>query len=95
MNSGYSRKLEYEADAAAASILRQAGYPPGALVAMLENMAEELGLVAARLRGDAPGAVGPHRATEENRRGLDAGLGERAPEALPGRDEVALAGPCG
>ena len=40
MNSGYSRKLEYEADAAAVAILKQAGYEPGALVAMLENMAE-------------------------------------------------------
>lgn len=40
MNSGYSRKLEYEADAAAIAILKQAGYAPGALVAMLENMAK-------------------------------------------------------
>lgn len=39
MNSGYSRKLEYEADAAAIAILKKAGYQPGALVAMLENMA--------------------------------------------------------
>jgi beta-barrel assembly-enhancing protease len=38
MNSGYSRKLEYEADAAAIAILKKAGYEPGALVAMLENM---------------------------------------------------------
>ena len=40
MNSGYSRKLEYEADAAAVGILRRAGYQPGALGAMLENMAK-------------------------------------------------------
>ncbi len=40
MNSGYSRKLEYEADAAAVDILKKAGYQPGALVAMLENMAK-------------------------------------------------------
>ncbi len=38
MNSGYSRKLEFEADAAAIEILKKAGYQPGALVAMLENM---------------------------------------------------------
>ena len=38
MNSGYSRKLEYEADAAGLAILQKAGYQPGALVAMLENM---------------------------------------------------------
>ena len=40
MNSGYSRNLEYEADAAAIAILKKAGYQPGALVAMLENMAK-------------------------------------------------------
>ena len=40
MNSGYSRKLEYEADAAAIAILKKAGYQPGALVSMLENMAK-------------------------------------------------------
>lgn len=38
MNSGYSRRLEYEADAAAVAILKKAGYAPGALVAMLVNM---------------------------------------------------------
>jgi len=41
MNSGYSRKLEFEADAAAIQILRKSGYQPGALVAMLENMAQK------------------------------------------------------
>lgn len=38
MNSGYSRRLEFEADAAAVEILRKAGYTPGALMSMLENM---------------------------------------------------------
>ena len=38
MNSGYSRRLEFEADGCAVDILRKAGYLPGALVAMLENM---------------------------------------------------------
>ncbi|MDD2239935.1 MAG: M48 family metallopeptidase [Kiritimatiellae bacterium] len=38
MNSGYSRRLEFEADRCAVDILRKAGYSPGALVAMLENM---------------------------------------------------------
>ena len=42
MNSGYSRKLEYEADAAAVGILQRAGYQPGALAAMLDNMAKDL-----------------------------------------------------
>jgi beta-barrel assembly-enhancing protease len=40
MNSGYSRKLEFEADAAGIEILKKAGYQSGALVAMLENMAK-------------------------------------------------------
>ena len=38
VNSGYSRKLEYEADAAGIEILKKSGYQSGALVAMLENM---------------------------------------------------------
>ena len=41
INSGYSRKLEYEADAAAIAILKKAGYQPGALVAMLDNMQQK------------------------------------------------------
>lgn len=38
INSGYSRRQEFQADAAAVGILRAAGYPPSALVAMLRNM---------------------------------------------------------
>lgn len=38
MNSGYARRQEFQADAAAVGILRAAGYPPSALVAMLRNM---------------------------------------------------------
>ena len=38
VNSGYSRRQEFQADAAAVAILRAAGYPPAALVAMLRNM---------------------------------------------------------
>lgn len=40
MDTGYSRRLEFQADAAAVTILKKAGYQPGALVAMLENMAK-------------------------------------------------------
>ena len=40
MDTGYSRRLEYQADAAAVEILKKAGYNPGALAAMLENMAK-------------------------------------------------------
>lgn len=42
MNSGYARKLEYAADAAAVAILKNAGYQAGALAAMLDNMAKDL-----------------------------------------------------
>lgn len=38
VNHGYSRSFEYEADAAAVTILRRAGYDPAALVVMLETM---------------------------------------------------------
>ena len=38
INSGYSRRQEFQADAAAVQILKAAGYPPSALVAMLRNM---------------------------------------------------------
>ncbi len=39
VNSGYARKLEYQADAAAVTTLREVGYDPRALVDMLEVMA--------------------------------------------------------
>lgn len=38
VNSGYSRRQEFQADAAAVEILRAAGYPPIALRSMLANM---------------------------------------------------------
>jgi len=40
--SGYSRKQESNADTAAVKILRRAGYPPMAMVTMLERMDERL-----------------------------------------------------
>jgi len=42
MNSGYSRALEAEADAAAVTILRRAGYDPWALIDMLTEMKKQL-----------------------------------------------------
>jgi beta-barrel assembly-enhancing protease len=42
MNNGYSRTTEYEADKGAVAILQKAGYPPAALVSMLEQMKEHL-----------------------------------------------------
>lgn len=38
VNNGYSRDTEFEADAAAVRILRRAGYPPQALLAMLNDL---------------------------------------------------------
>jgi predicted Zn-dependent protease len=40
--SGYSRGQERDADAAAVRLLRRAGYPPAAMVTMLERMDERL-----------------------------------------------------
>jgi predicted Zn-dependent protease len=42
MNSGYSRGLEYQADASAVKILKRAGYNPQALVASLTKMQTQL-----------------------------------------------------
>ena len=41
--SGYSRTQERDADSAAVKILRRAGYPEGAMIAMLKRMDERLG----------------------------------------------------
>lgn len=38
VNSGYSRETEFEADASALAILTRAGYPPQALLTMLEAL---------------------------------------------------------
>jgi len=42
MNSGYSRSLEYQADATAVKILERAGYDPQALVSALTKMQTQL-----------------------------------------------------
>lgn len=42
MNNGYSRNLEFEADAVAIEILRHSGYAPAALISMLQNMQNNL-----------------------------------------------------
>ncbi|HPD56082.1 MAG TPA: M48 family metalloprotease [Smithellaceae bacterium] len=42
INNGYSRAYEYEADTAAITILRRAGYQTGALVNMLQVMGKQL-----------------------------------------------------
>lgn len=42
INSGYSRSSEKDADEAAVSIMKKAGYNPGALVSMLEMMGKRI-----------------------------------------------------
>lgn len=42
MNSGYSRKTEFEADQSAVKIMQRVGYDPGALVSMLRQMKKNL-----------------------------------------------------
>jgi predicted Zn-dependent protease len=42
VSRGYARKLEFQADAAAAEILRRVGYDPHALVTMLARMGERI-----------------------------------------------------
>lgn len=42
MNNGYARTTEYEADKGAVAVLQKAGYPPVALVSMLEQMKQFL-----------------------------------------------------
>lgn len=42
INNGYSRTYEYQADTAAVTILRRAGYQPGALVNMLQVMSRQI-----------------------------------------------------
>ena len=70
MNSGYSRKLEFEADRCAVDILRAAGYTPGALVAMLENMDKRW--EPARLDFAATHPPPADRIKELKRRGVEA-----------------------
>ncbi len=42
MNSGYARTTEFEADKSAVAIMKRAGYNPAALLAMLEQMKQNL-----------------------------------------------------
>jgi beta-barrel assembly-enhancing protease len=42
MNSGYARATEFEADKAAVTIMKHAGYNPAALLGMLEQMKQNL-----------------------------------------------------
>ena len=58
VNKGYSRELEYQADAAAIAILVTAGYDPRALVRMLEVM-------QTKWKKDGPGFMKTHPSPAE------------------------------
>jgi predicted Zn-dependent protease len=53
VNKGYSRDLEYQADAFAVALLAKAGYDPGALVRMLQVM-------QSKWKADGPGFMKTH-----------------------------------
>lgn len=81
MNSGYSRALENDADAAAVKILNRAGYNPQALVDMLTEMKKHL---ATDTRGFGKTHPSPEDRIQQVRRliGLNA-----APPAPPAREK--------
>jgi predicted Zn-dependent protease len=75
MNSGYSRALEREADAAAVRIMTRAGYNPAALVEMLTLMQQ-------RLQGDSRGFGKTHPSPADRIHEVTGQLGE-APATPP------------
>lgn len=89
MNSGYSRSLENEADAAAVQILVRAGYDPHALIDMLTVM-------KTRLAGDSRGFGRTHPSPDDRIQHVSALIGPRSavppPPARQQRFGAALAG---
>jgi beta-barrel assembly-enhancing protease len=76
MNSGYSRSLEYQADATAVKILARAGYDPHALVNTLTKM-------QGRLAHDSRGFGQTHPAPEARIESLNRLVGAQAVAAAP------------
>lgn len=89
VNSGYARKLEFEADEAAVTILTRVGYPTGSLIAMLQNM-------SVRLSGDHSGFGATHPPADVRIQRLTKTLGtvekENPPSARQKRFEKATKG---
>ncbi len=90
VNSGYSRRLEQQADAAAVTILKRAGYDPAALVAMLELMDKTM-------RRDGHGFAKTHpdpkdRIAEVRRLIASSAAAGAEPAARRARFQAALAG---
>lgn len=81
MNSGYSRSLENDADAAAVTILKRAGYNPQALVALLTDM-------KARLAADSRGFGKTHPSPETRIQNVSGLIGAQpAAAASPARQQ--------
>jgi predicted Zn-dependent protease len=67
VNKGYSRELEYQADAAAIAVLANAGYDPRALVRMLQVM-------QTKWKKDGPGFMKTHPSPDERIKELEKAL---------------------
>jgi beta-barrel assembly-enhancing protease len=76
VNKGYSRELEYQADAAAIAILMNAGYDPRGLVRMLQVM-------QTKWKKDGPGFMKTHPSPEERIKVLEAALASAAAPTVP------------
>lgn len=76
--SGYSRKQERSADAAAVELLRRAGYPETAIITMLQRMDERLG------HAGGPGFAKTHPSAQSRIEALEAVAREAgaAPDAV-------------
>ncbi len=89
MNSGYSRRLEREADVACVTILKRVGYDPNSLVRVLDEMAKQLkpgGLDFAKTHPD------PNDRIKDIRRLIGATSVTPAPATRQKRFEKALSG---
>lgn len=77
VTKGYSRDLEYQADAFAAALLQTAGYDPRALVRMLEVM-------QSKWTKDGPGFMKTHPSPADRIKAVEAVIkGLPAPAAIP------------
>jgi predicted Zn-dependent protease len=76
VNKGYSRELEYQADAAAIAILVNAGYDPRGLVRMLQVM-------QTKWKKDGPGFMKTHPSPEERIKVLENALASAAAPTAP------------
>lgn len=89
MSSGYARRLEREADAAAVTILKRVGYDPGALARMLEEMERQL---KPGRRDFASTHPAPRDRIRDIRRMVDIGAPTAPPAVRQERFEAAMQG---